>query len=140
MRYHVAIMKKSWGLVPKILSGEKTIESRWYLNKSRPWGQISSGDEVFFKNSGEPITVFAKVSQVLSFANLTPKKVKELLEKYGREDGIKNIQPYYQLFKNKKYCLLIFLEKVKKVKSFNVDKTGFGAMAAWLTFEKSPKN
>lgn len=27
---HVAIMKKSWGLTRKILSGEKTIESRWY--------------------------------------------------------------------------------------------------------------
>lgn len=27
---HVAIMRKSWGLTDKILSGQKKIESRWY--------------------------------------------------------------------------------------------------------------
>jgi len=28
---------------------------------------------------------------------------------------------------------LVFLEKVKKIKPFQIDKAGFGAMAAWLT-------
>lgn len=135
-RYHVAIMKRSWGLLPKILSGEKKIESRWYLNKSRPWGKISSGDEVHFKNSGEPVTVKAVVDKVLSFENLTPTKVKEILEKYGKDDGIakEDIPYYYNLFKTKRYCLLIFLKKVEKVAPFNVNKTGFGAMAAWLVY------
>ena len=30
---HVAIMKKSWGLIEKILSEEKTAESHWYKTK-----------------------------------------------------------------------------------------------------------
>ena len=37
---HVAIMKKSWGFIEKILGGQKTIESRWYSLKSKPWDNI----------------------------------------------------------------------------------------------------
>lgn len=128
MKTHVAIMKKSWGLLPKILTGEKTIESRWYLNKSRPWGNISAGETVYFKNSGEAVTVKAKVHKVLEFKNLTPKKVKEILEKY-------KIGDFYENFKNKKYCILVFLKNPKKVKPFNINKSGFGAMSAWITID-----
>ncbi|MEI7477466.1 MAG: hypothetical protein WCJ81_02865 [bacterium] len=37
---HVAIMKKSRKLIPKIVSGEKTIESRWYQTKRAPWNTV----------------------------------------------------------------------------------------------------
>lgn len=134
-RIHIAIMKKSWGLIQKILSGSKSIESRWYKNRSKPWDQISAGDTIYFKDSGEPVTVKAKVAKVLQFADLTPEKTKEILRKYGKSDlGItKNIPPEIKdYFKSKKYCILVFLEKVKKIKPFEIDKTGFGAMAAWL--------
>ena len=131
---HVAIMKKSWGLVPKILTGEKTIESRWYKNKSAPWDKIHKGDIVFFKNSGEPVTAKATVSKILQFQNLSPSKVKELLEKYGRKDGlgIDDIPKFYQLFKDKKYSILVFLQNPKKIKPFNINKKGYGLISAWI--------
>lgn len=132
---HVAFMKKGWGMLPKILSGEKKIESRWYMTKHLPWGKIAAGDTVYFKNSGEPVTAVATVGKVLQFGNLTPELIRELLEKYGADDGIKRSQmPYFlQLFKKKKYCLLIFLKNPRRIKPFEIDKTGFGAMAAWIT-------
>ena len=135
---HVAIMKKSWGLLPKILSGEKTIESRWYKNKVRPWGMINAGDMVYFKNSGEPFGVMAVVKQVKNWDSLDPLKVRQILEEYGEEDGIRHeeLEKYYALFKEKKYCLLIFLEKPQKIKPFEINKEGFGAMAAWLCVPK----
>jgi len=40
---YIAIMKKSWGLLPKILTGEKKIESRWYNNRYSPWDKIKKG-------------------------------------------------------------------------------------------------
>jgi ASC-1-like (ASCH) protein len=132
---HVAIMKKSWGLLPKILSGEKKIESRWYKNKATPWGKIKTGDTVYFKNSGEMITVKADVEKVISFENLKPEKVKELLKEFGKEDGIDDNKKYYDLFKNKRYCMLVFLVKPIKVQPFEIDKKGFGAMAAWMCME-----
>lgn len=138
---HVAYMKKEWGLLLKILSGEKKIESRWYKIKYAPWGKIKTDDRVFFKNSGELVTIKARVARVLAFENLTPQKVGEILEKYGRDDGIskEKLDYFYKLFKDKKYCLLIFLTEVKKVEPFEVDKRGFGVMAAWITVEDIKK-
>lgn len=134
---HVAIMRKSWGLTSKILSGEKKIESRWYKFKHLPWDKITKGDIVYFKDSGFPVTIKAEVSKVLQFSDLTPDKVQTILTKFGRDDGIdkKDIRTYFEMFKNKNYCLLIFLKNVIKIKPFDINKKGFGAMAAWVTVE-----
>jgi ASC-1-like (ASCH) protein len=130
---HVAIMKKSWGLIPKILSGEKTIESRWYKNKSAPWGKIKVGDVIYFRNTGEKVSVRVRVRKVLSFENLNSAKTREILDKYGEEDGIEDKEKYFNLFKDKKYCLLIFLDKPESIEPFEINKKGFGAMAAWIS-------
>ena len=134
---HVAIMRKSWGMTAKILSGEKTVESRWYKNKSAPWGKIRAGDTVYFKNAGDPVSVRVRVRKIQAYENLDPEKVKAILIKYGEEDGITpdKIHFYYELFKNKKYCLLIFLENPKQIVPFEISKKGFGAMAAWMCVE-----
>ena len=134
---HIAIMKKSWGLIGKIISGEKKIESRWYKSKHSPWGKIEKGDTVYFKDSGEPVSIKAEVKKVISFSDLTPQKVSQILNKYGKDIGIEKskILEFVELFKNKKYCLLIFLKNPQKIKPFEINKAGFGAMSAWLTTE-----
>ena len=68
---------------------------------------------------------------------MTPKKVKQILDKYGKDDGIgkEKTPEFYKLFKDKKYCLLIFLENPRKIKPFDINKEGFGNMSAWLTVE-----
>jgi len=133
---HVAIMKKSWGFLPKILSGEKTIESRWYLSKRTPWNRVSKGDSLYFKNSGELIKTKGLVSKVIQFENLNPNKIKSILNKYGKRGlGIDNIPKFYKLIKHKKYCILIFVKSPKTIKPFSIDKKGFGAMTAWITVE-----
>lgn len=133
---HVAIMKKSWGLIPKILSGEKTIESRWYKTRHTPWDKIKKGDSVYFKNSGEPITVKTPVNKVLQFDNLNSKKVKDVLNKYNKKLGIEDVEWFCEQVKDKKYCILVFLSDPVKVKPFNINKSGFGLMSAWISLEK----
>lgn len=131
---HLAIMKKSWGLTEKILNGEKKIESRWYITKRAPWDNIKKGETVYFKDSGCPVSLKAKVSKVLQFSDLNPSKVKTILNKYGKQDGIEKEMDYFlNRFKNKKYCILIFIESPKKVKPFSIDKSGFGNMSAWIS-------
>lgn len=138
---HVAIMKKSWGLLPKILTGEKSVESRWYKNRTVPWNKIKRGDNVYFKNSGEPVTLKTSVSEVLQLSELTPEKVKKILFKYRVQDGLKadELDKYYQLFRDKNYCLLVFLKNPKKVKPFKIDKAGYGTMSAWITVDNIKK-
>ena len=138
---HVAIMRKSWGLTQKILTRQKKIESRWYKVKYLPWNKIKQGETVYFKDSGEPVTIKAEVEKILQFSELNPEKVGELLYKYGNDDGIdkNDIPEFFERFKNKKYCLLIFLKNPKKIDPFEIDKTGFGAMAAWISVDNISK-
>ena len=132
--HHIAIMRKSWKLAEKILSGKKKIESRWYMNRSAPWGKISSGEKIFFKDSGEPVSIEAEVEKVLQFENLTPEKVKEILNEYGSEGKICVRDPVdsFESNKNKKYCMLIFLKNPKAIEPFEINKKGFGIMSAWI--------
>lgn len=132
---HIAIMRKSWGLTQKIASGQKTIESRWYMNRSTPWNRINKEDVVYFKDSGAPVTLKATVANVLQFDNLNSTRVYALLRQYGRQDGLtdENIPYYYELFRNKRYCLLIFLKDVRSMAPFHIDKRGYGTMASWIT-------
>src|SRR3989338_11329211 len=84
---HVAIMRKSWKLTEKILTGQKKIESRWYYNKSAPWDKIRAGETIYFKDSGEPVTIKAEVDKVLQFSDMTPEIVKKILGDYGGAEG-----------------------------------------------------
>lgn len=136
---HVAIMSKSFGdLIAKILSGEKTIESRWSKNKIAPYNKIEIGDTVYFKNSGEPVIARANVSKIRQFDNLDSDKVKDILKKWGGQDGIAvdDIKKTYDWAKNKKYCVLIWLKNPKRVDPFQIDKSGFGSGCAWLSVPK----
>lgn len=124
-------------MTSKILSGEKKIESRWYKSKYSPWDLISAGDVVYFKDSGEPVTIKAEVEKIMQFSDLTPKKVKEILNSYGKDDGIEEneMQIFFEFFKKKKYCILVFLKNPQKIEPFHIDKTEFGLMTSWISLK-----
>lgn len=134
---HVAIMDKKFGFIPKILNGQKSIESRWYIRQSCPWDKIREKDTVYFKNSGESISTKAPVSKVLQFMDLTPNKVNDLLIRFGENIGLTSSQlpSFESQVRHKKYVILVFLEKPELIEPFNIDKTGFGAMSAWICVE-----
>ena len=131
---HIAIMQKSWGLTGKIATGQKTIESRWYNVKYAPWGKISPGDTIYFKNSGEPITIQAEAEKVLYFSDLTPDKVHIILERYGKDTGIEepDIPKFFKMFKRKRYCILIYLKHAHRIQPFEINKQGFGTRSSWI--------
>jgi predicted transcriptional regulator len=132
---HIAIMKKSWDLIPKILEGTKTIESRWYKARFAPWDRVHSGDTIYFKDSGEPVTVVAQVSKVLQFKDLDKQKFITIIENYAEEICLLSTE-YNDYYKSRNYCILIFLENSRKLdKPFNIDKTGYGNACAWMCVE-----
>ena len=132
--HHVAIMKKSWGLIPKILSGEKTIESRWYQTRRAPWNMVTAGDTVFFKNTGEPVTARATVTEVLQFEIQDRKDVWKIMKTYNSQIRIP-LPDVQRLGEGPlpRYAILVFLKDAKPVRPFTVDKTGFGSATAWIT-------
>lgn len=131
---HLAILSQQSRLLAKILSREKTIESRWYKFKKTPYENIAIGDTIYFKESGEPVTAAAQVSKVLFYDGLDEDKIKALLQQYGAELGVS--QSYLGKIKDKNFCTLIFLDKVRSIEPFQVNKKGYGLMAAWITIDR----
>ena len=138
---HVAILtkanfKKGDNILGDILSGRKTIESRWYVNKVAPWDKIFQGDTVYFKESGCPVTAKAYVSKVLQYDTLNPEKLAQIINKYGKQiDPDLSKEEFFtwaQSHSDKKYCILIFLCDVTKIPPFGINKKGFGSASAWL--------
>ncbi len=139
--HHIAILKKSCvrkgdNLLTDILTGIKTIESRWYINKVAPWNQIEIGDDVYFKESGSPIRAKAKVSYVIQYDDLDSSTISRIISTYGSKIAPSSTQKEldtWSLGLNKKrYCILIFLTEIEKVEPFEIDKTGFGSACAWM--------
>jgi len=136
---HVAILKPHWKLADKVISGEKSIESRWYMNKIVPWDRINEGDRVYFKEG--KVVAKADVEKVLQFENLSKGEIDELLNKYGKQIGMdeNNKEEIIKKCQDKKYGILIFLKNPRRIKPANINKKGFGNMAAWITV-KNIKN
>ncbi|OGC45511.1 hypothetical protein A2V49_04770 [candidate division WWE3 bacterium RBG_19FT_COMBO_34_6] len=138
---HVAIMKKQWNLSPKILEGAKTVESRWYKHKIAPWNKIKIGDAIYFKDSGNPITIRAVVSKVIQFEIENNQQAFNIMNKYSMDDlGTKTLsKDINNYISDKNYAIFIHFSKVKKVKPFEIDKKGFGMQCSWLTVESIDK-
>ncbi|MEK6807393.1 MAG: ASCH domain-containing protein [Nanoarchaeota archaeon] len=130
---HIAILKKSLKLTEKILDGRKTIESRWYCAKYPPWNRINAGETIYFKDSGEPVTIKAEIEKVLQF-ELSLEKVKEILAKFGSEGKIciRDSNETFEQNKDKKYCILVFIKNPEAIAPFTINKKGFGLMSAWI--------
>lgn len=135
MTDHLAILKKKW--LEKIISGEKTIESRWYKQKRTPYQKIAKGDMLYFKETGKPVTAKATAQEVLFFDMLTEEKIRNILENYGKEINI-TVDAVSRLL-DKKYCTLVVLENVQKIQPFQINKKGYGIQAAWITVDNIGK-
>ncbi len=134
-RDHVAIMKKSWGLIPKILDGTKVCESLWYKSKITPWDRIHPGDNLYFKDSGEPVTVKTKVTEILQYEIKDNDHALKIMKKHAKKDLCLETIPeeIKNYIRNKNYAIFVFFDAVEKIEPFAIDKTGFGLMSAWIT-------
>ena len=69
MKHHLAILAPGW--IELILSGDKTIESRFSKRRSAPFGKVSEGDVVFMKESGGRVKGAFRVGKVDTIEKLT---------------------------------------------------------------------
>ena len=134
---HLAILSKKLRLLSKIVSGEKTIESRWYKFPKTPYMSIAKDDVVYFKESGCPVAARGRVADVLFFAKLDKKIFDGIISRYGSQICIDS--SYWKHVSDKRLCTLVFLKDVEQIEPFSIDKTGYGNMAAWITLDNINK-
>ncbi len=139
---HLAIMNPKWKLIPKILSWQKTIESRRYMMKVAPWNKIQTGDTVYFKDAGKEVAAKAEVKSVMQFDHYSQDQLQNILNNYWGSWWIAFHSPLPEVFeraKPKKYCILIFLKHPKKITPFSIDKTWYGCSSAWISLPSIEK-
>ena len=81
MKKHLAIFSPD--AVIQILSGKKTIETRFSQKKIAPFGVVGRGDLVYIKPPGKDILGRFRVKKVISIEGLDKEDLEEIQSKYG---------------------------------------------------------
>ncbi len=108
MQKHLAIFKGEGAKF--ILSGKKSMESRFSQRRDVPFGQISKGDLVYIKQSGEDIIGQFRVKKVIFYDGLTEEDLEQIKRTYS--DAIVQVDGYWKEKKGSKYGTLIFIGEV----------------------------
>lgn len=125
---HIAILKQPF--FDMVLSGEKTIESRWSMVKVAPYKKVSVGDKILLKETGKDVTATANVKKV-QFYELTPEIVEDIRIKYGKQIGTDKFEDWKSTLQ-KKYCTLIWLDEVTPVEPIKVKRSNG---AGWIVLK-----
>ncbi|MEK6889043.1 MAG: ASCH domain-containing protein [Nanoarchaeota archaeon] len=127
---HIAILSKQSKLLDKILSGKKTIESRWSKHKIAPFGRISAGDTIYLRETGSPVVGKARAGRVEFYQDLTDERIEKLLKQYGTQLGV-GIE-YAKQLRGRLYCTLIHLTNIERITPFKVNKAGYAIASGWM--------
>ncbi|EKD56193.1 MAG: hypothetical protein ACD_58C00273G0005 [uncultured bacterium] len=130
MTKHLAIFVGNY--IEKILSGEKTVEGRFSIDRILPYGIVKKGDIIFLKQSGGMIIGEFEVDNVLYYEGLNAEAIGKIRREYNQElcteDG------FWQVKANSHYVSLIFIKNPKKylapLRSKKHDRRG------WVVLEK----
>jgi len=120
---HLVILKRPY--LDAILTGRKTIESRFMRTSRAPFGKISPGDQLFFKITSGPVCATGRVQKVMSFDNLTPNRLQQIRRTYN--DRIIAHDQYWTDKSNCKRGVLIWLEHIKPIEPVWIDKKDWRA-------------
>lgn len=130
MKKHLAIMDKP--TIEAILSGRKTIETRFSQAKIVPFGMVGVGDLVYMKPPGSEVIGQFRVKKVFSFEGLDLSDLKYLREKYGKEIAAE--EEYWEKKKGSKFATLIFIGESERFITSPI-KIKKSDMRGWMVLE-----
>jgi hypothetical protein len=79
-RLHIAVFTEPF--LGHVLSGRKTIESRFSVRRTVPFGSVSAGDVIALKDSGGPLVGLCRV-EAAWFYRLTARSWNELQQQFA---------------------------------------------------------
>jgi ASC-1-like (ASCH) protein len=128
-QHHLIILKKPY--LDTILSGKKTVESRFMKAKCSPFGKVEAGDKLFLKISSGPVCATAVVARVKNFENLTPEKITAIKKQYNHL--ICGGDDYWQSKIDSICGFLLLLKNVREISPLYIDKKDW---RAWVVLTK----
>jgi hypothetical protein len=107
---HLAVFDA--GLAKLIFSGRKTIDGRFSKIKIAPFGQVSAGDAVLVKVSGEAIVGQFIVDRVIYFDHPTGDEIVEIKKKYAKQLAVD--ESFWLRREKITYITLMFIRSVNR--------------------------
>jgi adenylate kinase family enzyme/ASC-1-like (ASCH) protein len=123
---HLAVMVEPY--LSRILSGEKTIESRYSINSIAPYNKIKPGDIVLLKKSGGGVVAIFEAGKVHYFLLSGQSDLETIRNEYN--DRLKINENFWEEKRRCKYATLIDINRILQIPQFNVNKQ---SRTAWVT-------
>ena len=133
MKHHLAILSPDW--IELILSGDKTIESRFSKVRCAPFGKVNTGDVVFMKESCGLVKGAFRVGKVQTFENLTEEQVTYIDGNYHFEifgQGVHHWSHREKWYASKHATLIHIAEKLEYNTPFAIHKRD---PRAWVVYD-----
>ncbi|MDY0903802.1 hypothetical protein [Pedobacter sp. CFBP9032] len=130
---HLAIFSEPF--VSLLFSGDKTIESRFSVNKITPYGKVLPNDIVLIKNSGGDICGLFRVSLVNYYSNLKIEKISELNANWGKQIQWDKDPDFLNQKKSAKFLTLLWISELvafSGIKSEKKDRTSWVVIRSTL--------
>lgn len=119
MQHHLAILLPRY--LELVLSGRKTVECRLGQRSIPPHGFVDPDDIIWLKQSSGPIHGVAQAGRIRSYQGLDAATVQRLRRDYGQ--AICAEPRFWRAHRHARYATLIWLEDVKPLPPFRIDKT-----------------
>ena len=127
-REHVAIVHP-W-VAEALLTGTKTIESRFSRDKRPPFGRIAKGEDLYFRVAGGGYAVRAIVKKVQCFDDLTPELIAGIEAEH--RDAIGGDDAYWQAARKARCVTLVHLGQCERVSEGPILDRQRGDRRAWF--------
>lgn len=115
---HLAVLTKPY--LEKIITGQKTIESRFSKSRIPPFYRVRTGDIVFLKEVSGPIHAVALASLVQFFGPLKAGEAEQIMENY--QEGLQLDSDFKSSKQDSLYATLISFEEVLPIKPLHLIK------------------
>jgi hypothetical protein len=110
VRVHVAVMVEPW--LSWILSGEKTIESRWSARRTVPFEQVAVGDVLLLKASSGPVKGICEVADTWFF-DLEQTGLTVIRDRFG--EAIAGGDAFWKSVEGSRYVTLIKVRAARAI-------------------------
>lgn len=114
---HLAIFAEPF--LSMVLSGEKTIESRFSRNRCAPYGEVGDGDIILVKEVSGPICGIALARRAWSY-DLINEPIESIRRQFG--DGIRGDEAFWASRSDAHYATLIELDSATSIAPVTCDK------------------
>jgi adenylate kinase family enzyme len=126
---HVAIFSQPF--LEYVLTGTKTVDSRFSKNRIAPYDHVASGDMILIKQTGGPVIGVCSAERVWCY-ELDKAILKDIRNQFGRL--ICASEEFWRSRRERSYGTLILLKDVRPVTPFLIDKKD---RRGWVTVKKS---